>query len=57
MKYIYLGATMLIVSTVLAWILFGWQMALIVFLAVQGNEIVQHHNSKLNKQEGYEDNE
>ena len=53
MRYIYLGATMLLVSTILALVFFGWKLAVIVFLAVQGNTIVQYHNDKLNKKAYY----
>lgn len=47
MKYIYLGASMLLLSTVLA-VIYDWKLAVIIFLAVQGNEIVQHANDELN---------
>lgn len=50
MKYIYLGATMLLASGILA-IIIDWKLAVIIFLAVQGNAIVQGANDKLNKRE------
>lgn len=53
MKYLYLGALMLFVSTVLAIVFFGWKLALIIFLAVQGNEIVQHANDRLSNTNEY----
>lgn len=53
MGYLYLGALMLLTSTVLAFIFFGWKLALIVFLAVQGNEIVQRTDFKLYRKETY----
>lgn len=52
MRYIYLGALMLLTSTVLAVVFFGWKLALVIFLAVQGNEIVQRTNECLNKELG-----
>jgi hypothetical protein len=48
MKYIYLGALMLITSLVLTFIFFGWKLVLILVLAVQGNEIAQRANDDLN---------
>jgi hypothetical protein len=47
MKYIYLGAIMLLASTILA-ITIDWKLAVIIFLAVQGNEIVQGANERIN---------
>ena len=49
MKYIYLGALMLIVSTIMAIVFFDWRLAVIIIFAVQGNEIVQRANKKINK--------
>jgi hypothetical protein len=48
MRYIYLGAAMLLAAIILAVVLFNWKLAVILFLAVQGNEIVQRANDKLN---------
>ena len=48
MKYIYLGAFMLLVGTIFA-IVVDWRLAAILFLVVQGNEIVQRANKKINK--------
>ena len=48
MRYIYLGAFMLLVGTIFA-IVVDWRLAVILFLVVQGNEIVQRANKKINK--------
>ena len=47
MKWIIIGAIMLITSTVLSFIWFNWQLALIVFLAITGNNIVQIANQRI----------
>jgi hypothetical protein len=47
MKYIYLGALMILAGTIFA-IIVDWRLAVILFLIVQGNTIVQRANDKLN---------
>jgi hypothetical protein len=49
MKYLYIGAIMLIIAVILAWVYYGFVMAIILVLAIQGNEIVQRANDKINK--------
>jgi hypothetical protein len=47
MKYIYIGAVMLLASTIMS-IIYDWRLTLIIFLAVQGNTIVQEANKRIN---------
>jgi uncharacterized membrane protein len=50
MKYLYVGALMLLASLVLALIFFGWKLALVLVLGVQGHAIVLRANDKINDQ-------
>lgn len=48
-KYVKIGGFMILVGTILAFVLYDWKLALILFLIVQGNEIAQGSNNKINK--------
>lgn len=48
MKWIYIGGFMILIGTILA-IVVDWRLAIILFLIVQGNTIVQHANDEINK--------
>jgi uncharacterized membrane protein len=50
MKYLYVGALMLLASLVLALIFFGWKLTLVLVLGVQGHAIVLRANDKINDQ-------
>jgi uncharacterized membrane protein len=48
-KYVKIGGFMILVGTVLTFILYDWKLALILFLVIQGNEIAQRSNTKINE--------
>jgi uncharacterized membrane protein len=47
-KYLTIGSLMIAIGVVLAFVLYDWKLALILFLIVQGNEVTQKHNNKIN---------
>lgn len=42
-----LGAIIGLSAFILAWIFYGWQLSLIIFLALLGNNIEQNSNERL----------
>ena len=46
-KYVNIGALMILVGTILAFVFYDWKLVLILFLTIQGNEIAQGHNDNI----------
>ena len=48
-KYLRIGGLMIALGTILAFVLYDWQLVIILFLIVQGNEIAQRSNDEITK--------
>lgn len=46
-KYLRIGGLMIALGTILAFVLYDWQLVIILFLIVQGNEIAQRSNDEI----------